>query len=312
MKLKVSVIVTVLNEAQTITKLITALSNQTHPADEIIIVDGGSNDPTWEVLKALQKHTENLTIFAQKGNRSLGRNYAISQAKNELIAITDAGCIPDTNWLEELADKYQETQAPVVAGYYNAQPTTAFQTAIVPYVLVMPDKVNAAEFLPATRSMLLEKSVWKKVGGFDEKLADNEDYAFAHQLRRHTVPIAFTRHAVVAWLPPSNIRSFFWMIFRFARGDIYAKLLRPKVVLVFTRYIFLVTVIGASLWLKTSAFLLWFVVAGSLLYAAWAIRKNYRYVPNGWMWLVILQYTADLAVMSGSLAGGIKLLKKLF
>lgn len=191
--LKISLIVTILNEEQTILDLLEAVRTQTHQPAEVIVVDGGSSDGTTAIIEKYTKHNPHfpLMVKAKKGNRSVGRNLAISLAKNEVIAITDAGCVPQPDWLSELSKSYQHAQSTlankkiVVAGYYDAQPQTPFEEAVVPYVLVMPDKVNPDTFLPATRSMLVAKKVWLELGGFDEHLSDNEDYAFAKKIAAH-------------------------------------------------------------------------------------------------------------------------------
>lgn len=303
MKTKVSVIVTVLNEAKTIENLLKALLNQSYKADEIIVVDGGSVDQTLGFLKRASEKETRLKIFLKKGNRSLGRNYAITKSENEILAITDAGCIPHIDWLEKLVTKYETTQAPVVAGYYDAQVESSLQEAIVPYVLVMPDQVKEDDFLPATRSMLIEKKAWQAVAGFDEELSDNEDYAFAQKLKKQGFSMVMTKEAKVTWLPRTNLKSFAYMIYRFARGDIKAGIVRPKVLLLFARYLILVFLVGL-LAINQSWFLLMFLLGmGVVGYSLWAIKKNYRYVPHGWYWLPLLQFMADGAVLSGSLQG---------
>jgi hypothetical protein len=222
--------------------------------------------------------------------------------------------------LEELLAVYDRERVQVVAGYYRAEPSTPLQAAIVPYVFVMPDKVDPETFLPATRSMLMEKSVWARAGGFDESLSDNEDYAFAKRLEALQVARAFAPHAVVVWQPVGTLKQFFRMLYRFAKGDIYSSIVRPKVLLVFARY-------GAALLLSVAAlvsrsittpstysashdtllnfstFLSVALLIGVMLYLLWSIWKNYRYAKQAWYWLPVLQLLADGAVISGSLAG---------
>lgn len=303
-----TVIITVLNEQKTLPLLLDALLVQTQPAKEIIVVDGGSHDKTTKVLKEYQRHFPQLKLrwFEKKGNRSVGRNFAINKAQHSLIAITDAGCIPDRNWLAELLKKYSESQAQVVAGYYNAKPQNAFEAAVVPYVLVMPDKVNEKSFLPATRSMLLEKKVWEVVGRFNERLSDNEDFAFAQQLVKQKVKIVFAKNAIVTWLPRTNLHDFYQMIFRFARGDAYAGIMRLKVGLLFLRYFGVLVVVFALFLYKQFYAVIALILILKLLYVGWSIAKNFRYARNGWFWLPVLQYVADWAVMRGSLVGLIK------
>lgn len=298
----VSVIVTVLNEDQTIEKLIKELTNQTVKPKEIIVVDGGSNDETFSYLQKLVEKNNHLRIFQRKGNRSIGRNLAISQSKTELVAITDAGCLPKNNWLEELVKAYQGSEPEtVIAGYYFANPKTDFEQAVVPYALVMPDSVDPKTFLPATRSMLLPKRVWQKLAGFNESLSDNEDYDFARRLKKANVPTIFAKAAQVEWQPRSDLYSFAVMIFRFARGDAFAQLFRLKVVFIFARYSVGLGVL--FLWWQLAIF-------GFGFYLLWSIYKNKHYVPSGWYWLPILQVVSDFAVMVGTMAGLIQYFRK--
>jgi glycosyltransferase involved in cell wall biosynthesis len=309
---KVSLIITTLNEEKTIVSLLKSIRDQTLLPDEVIIVDGGSVDITVSLVDDYIKKS-----FIKKGNRSVGRNFAISKARNNWIAITDAGCILDKNWLKELVDKQKNSNAEVVAGYYkaaaesvNKKPLTSFEKAVVPYVLVMPNKVDKDNFLPATRSVLISKKAWEKVGRFDESLSDNEDYAFAKKLESERVKIAFAQKAVVGWMPPSTLKYFTKMIFRFARGDVYAGILRPKVLLIFVRYLFGFLLFSwglIQLLTEGNLWILFGLVPGFLLiYALWSIVKNYRYIKGNSHWLPVLQVASDLAVMWGSMCGLVK------
>lgn len=305
---KISIVITVLNEEKTIERLLTALETQTFSPDEVIIVDGGSTDKTLQLLKAAAKNNRLIKIIEKAGNRSVGRNAGITLAKHDVIAITDAGCIPHHDWLEELAKCYRSARTKtdkkiVVAGYYDAQTSSPFTEAVVPYVLVMPDRVDPQHFLPATRSMLFEKTAWTAVGKFDESLSDNEDYAFALKLRNlPSIFLTFTDQAKVTWLPRTTLRSFWYMIFRFARGDVKAGIVRPKVMGIFARYI-VMTLLSIYLLLISPVLLIPVAVFLLALYCGWAVSKNKKYAPHGWYWLPILQIVSDVAVMAGSTAG---------
>jgi len=209
--------------------------------------------------------------------------------------------------LEQLYATHTASESAVVAGYYRGIAKSHFGEAVIPYALVMPDRVNPSTFLPATRSMLFTKEAWQVAGKFNEYLSDNEDYAFAHQLKKNKLKIIFTQSAVVDWQPRETVRQFFWMILRFARGDVQAHIIRPKVLLVFGRYLGGL-VVAWLLWQQSIQVALLYLVLAISLYAVWAICKNIRFVPTGWYWLPLLQGTADLGVIIGSSWGAVLLL----
>lgn len=303
--MQVSLIVTILNEEKTIEQLLGSVLRQTRKPNELIIVDGGSTDRTLQLIEVWQKEHKsiNLVILKKIGNRSIGRNFAIEKAKYDWIAVTDAGCILEKDWLTNLVECQKKSLAQVIAGYYRGVAETNFQQAVIPYALVMPDRVTPNDFLPATRSMMLHKDIWKKLGGFDQKLSDNEDYAFAHKIKEEKIQMKFCQSAVAYWIPRSDIISFLKMIYRFAKGDAYAGIWRPKVLFIFIRYALVFCILYFVYSIKSSESLVGILVLLFGVYSIWSIKKNIRYVPSGWYYLPILQISSDLAVMGGSVVG---------
>ncbi|MEK7160179.1 MAG: glycosyltransferase [Patescibacteria group bacterium] len=310
-----SLICTVLNEENTIEQFIDSIAKQSILPNEVIIVDGGSSDGTltnikYQILnikKNKKRKKVKFKVFTKKGNRSVGRNEGIKHASNEIILLTDAGCVLDKNWVKEITKPFADKKTEVVAGYYKGESKSIFQKSLIPYVLVMPDKINEKEFLPATRSMAFKKSIWKKAGGFDEKLSHNEDYAFANRLKSSGAKITFTKNAIANWIPRKNIFQSFKMFFRFALGDIQANLYREKVIYIFLRYIFAAYLLILAFILK-SFFLNLFIASLFFGYVLWSIRKNYKYVknPKAYFYLPLLQFTSDAAVILGTSIGFIQ------
>ena len=89
--MQVSIIVTVKNEADALPRLLESIRAQSRPADEIVVVDGGSTDDTLGILREYATRLP-LKIISQPGaNISQGRNTAIRAATGNVICSTDAG-----------------------------------------------------------------------------------------------------------------------------------------------------------------------------------------------------------------------------
>ena len=100
--MKISLIVTVLNEARSLPALLDSIAAQTRQPDEVVVCDGGSTDATLDVLRAETRFP--VRVIERPGsNISQGRNAAIEAATGDVIASTDAGVRLDSRWLEKLA-----------------------------------------------------------------------------------------------------------------------------------------------------------------------------------------------------------------
>jgi glycosyltransferase involved in cell wall biosynthesis len=304
--MKISLITTVLNEEKTIRKLLDSICIQTLLPDEVIVVDGGSTDNTVSKIKShkISKSKLNLSVLVKKGNRSVGRNTAVKKALGEIIVCTDSGNTLDKNWVENITKPFKNKKIDVVAGYYRGIAKNIFQKCLIPYALVMPDRLDPKNFLPAGRSIAFKKTIWKKAGGFPEKYGHNEDFVFAHKLKSIKAGIFFSQDAIVDWQPRKNLKQAFIMFFRFAFGDIQSGLYRPKVTWIFFRYSFFLYILFLSFFYN-SLFLSFFLVIAIVTYLAWSIQKNYKYVRKikSFYYLPAIQITSDLAVITGSIFG---------
>ena len=92
------------------------------------------------------------------------------------------------------------------------------------------------------------------------------------------------------------------MFARFAIGDVQSKIIRPKVKFLFLRYLIFTYFFMLCLQIR-----ILFIPLGivCLVYLGWSIVKNYRYVrhPLAFFWLPVLQLTADISVMFGTMVG---------
>lgn len=310
--MKISVVVTVLNEEKTIAALLESLFIQTKKPEQIIVVDGGSSDSTVEIIRHYQRKDGRIKLLVEKCSRARGRNLGCEIAKEEIVAVTDAGCVADKDWLRNLTLPFENTRVDVVAGFYQMKGTGSFGRAASVFLGVGPDNFDV-NFLPSTRSMSFRKSVWEEVGGFPEGAKGAaEDTVFNYRLIKAGAKFSRMKNATVEWGMPDNLPEFFRKIFNYAKGDARSKIwIFPgkgiashniKALFIFLRYL-----IGAFFLVLCFRFpfMLAYLFFGFLIYLAWACRKIYLEFEDKKvaLWGPILQITSDLAVMKGFLSG---------
>src|SRR3990172_2066240 len=95
----ISVIIPAYNAAGFLPACLAALRQQTHPPDEIIVVDDGSTDSTAEAAQALGARGISLL---HSGRGAAGKA-GIQAARGNVVMFTDADCQPTPEWAAELA-----------------------------------------------------------------------------------------------------------------------------------------------------------------------------------------------------------------
>ncbi|MDQ6672191.1 MAG: glycosyltransferase [Chloroflexota bacterium] len=215
---RVALIVTVLDEASTIDDLLDSIARQTRAPDEVVVVDGGSQDGTWNRLQNRAAGLPLRCIRVPGAGIARGRNLAVQAASADLIAVTDAGVRLEPDWLEQLLAALGP-DVDVVSGFFGADATTTFEQAMGATVLPALEDIDPAKFLPSSRSVLFRRAAWAAVGGYPAWLDYSEDLVFDLDVKRAGYRFVFAPRALVWFRPRESFRAFFRQYFRYARGD---------------------------------------------------------------------------------------------
>jgi len=219
--MNVSVVMTVLNDRAGCAAVLDTLLSQTRPPDEIVVVDGGSNDGTREHVESLTAaHPQVRLMVSPRCNIARGRNLGIAEAAGPIIATTDAGCRLDAQWLEKLVRPFEaDPHVDVVAGLYAIDAHGLLERVVgLATMRGQMEPVNPATFNPSARSMAFRKDVWARAGGFPDWLYTSEDTLFDLKLRRMGVRWSLGEGAVVRWRPRSSLRSIARQFYLYGRG----------------------------------------------------------------------------------------------
>jgi glycosyltransferase involved in cell wall biosynthesis len=222
-------VVTVLNEARSIGGLLEGLRAQTRPADEVLVVDGGSTDGTADLARSHPGPPPGLEVLAAPGtNIAAGRNRGIARARGALIAVTDGGCVPDPAWLEHLLEPLLgDPTVGLVSGVVRPEPRSHLEACIGACSLAWALRIGDARFFPTARTLAFRRDAWVRAGGFPEHLDYGEDTRFILDVAASGTRAALAPEAVVAWRPRRGYREVGRQFFHYADGLARAGLSRP-------------------------------------------------------------------------------------
>ena len=217
MRSDVSVVTTLLNEADGMVALLDSIMGGTVVPGEVIVADGGSDDGTLALLDEYALAHPEVRIIKEVGGRSAGRNAAVAAARHETIVCIDGGCTARADWLERIIEPFESGER-WVGGFYEPRGKNALATAIGLSMVYVREEAEG-HFMPSARSMAFDRRLWKDVGGFPEDVQFGEDTQFADSLILAGHEVAFVPEAIVDWTPPSGLSEQARTMFAWGRGD---------------------------------------------------------------------------------------------
>lgn len=222
--MKVTVVVAAWNEFAAIPPLLRALGEQTRAADEILLADGGSSDGTQDLARTLAAQRRlPLKVLDIPGKIATGRNFAVRSASGSVIAVTDADCRPEADWLEKIVAPI-EAGAIAASGSYRAVTSCTMERAIAVFTWVPQEP--GKNFLPSHRSVAYLRETWERIGGYREDIDSGEDTLFDIEVRK-LGGFAQAPDACVDWKPRRTLTEALRQQLFYGGGDGQARIQIP-------------------------------------------------------------------------------------
>jgi len=227
--MKRALIATLFNEQDNVSRWWSDLMRQTVLPDEIVIVDGGSTDGTWERLHELTRASPVPVRLAQQPcNIAAGRNLAIKLTEADIIVTSDAGSFADPNWFEEITRPLLENPALDIVGGKNVPLTENDFQKFVTWLETAPAEPRPGEMNGSARNTAFRRTTWAAVGGYPEWLTlTGEDALFNCQLFKIGKRFGYNPQAIVRWEIRANAPAYFKMFYTYGYGSAEAQLDAP-------------------------------------------------------------------------------------
>lgn len=108
---RISLYIPCYNAAGYLDRVLAAVMAQTHPLEEVLVVDDGSTDATAAVAERWASSARYpLRVVRHPGNLGLAsaRNTGVREARCDLVACVDSDVAPEPDWLARLAEEMTE------------------------------------------------------------------------------------------------------------------------------------------------------------------------------------------------------------
>ncbi|OEH86747.1 hypothetical protein BHU72_00275 [Desulfuribacillus stibiiarsenatis] len=193
---KISVIIPAYNASQFIEATLDSVIGQTHPIDEVLIIDDCSTDNTVEIVNKYRGRYKNIQLIQQPMNQggSAARNLGLKIARNEWILFMDADDVAHPTLLEKevnLLSEINENQADIIL-VHPAYIQIDENGAEIPGSEMRGKQLEAHEIfgtllfrnhIITPSGLLLKREKALEVGGF-QKFQIVEDYDFVLRMSR--------------------------------------------------------------------------------------------------------------------------------
>jgi len=260
----ISVIVPAYNCSETITQCIESLLALNYSNYEIIIVDDGSTDDTYDICRSYDDRIR--LIQTSNGGPSRAKNIGVKKAKGDIVAFTDSDCVAHEQWLNELNRGFSDDLVGGVGGnqvspsdeshigktIHETLSILGFATSYMKHYSSM----TTTQHNPSCNSAY-RKKCFEEADGFDESLWPGEDVDLDYRLMQSGYTLIRNPEALVGHYRPQSIPELSRMMRRYGVSA-YNLLVRYGFfrLLHYVPFIFLICLIGSIVLLVYSPVLL--------------------------------------------------------
>lgn len=186
--IKITVVIPLYNKEKSISKTLESVFAQSFADYEVVIVDDGSTDGSASVVSRMlaEKRVDERFLLIQKPNGGVcsARNRGISEAKYDYVAFLDADDAWEKEYLAEQVRMINDFPDAAMWGTNFAE--TRNGVRVHDYVTGLPhgfrgylekyfDLLGRQSDLYHSSAVVIRKSVFDRVGVFDERLRYSED-----------------------------------------------------------------------------------------------------------------------------------------
>jgi glycosyltransferase involved in cell wall biosynthesis len=277
----VLVVIPVKNEEAFIEQCLRALLDQKYEGEiSIVVVDNGSTDKTLDIVNLFG---DSVTLLKKEmGTIGSLRNFGARYSTSDMVAFIDGDSVAPIDWIRVGCDILLDNKKNSCVGFAAAPPRAdSCWIEKVWYGIGNSSRYKGTiqvDWL-CSFNLIVRRSFFDRVSGFDEQLETGEDFDLGMRLNKYS-KIIFSDTICVTHLDnPSGLVEFFkkefWRGKSALRNFLLSKDKSREVISVFVPIAYVFTFIGCvfSIFLKSS-FLFWICFSPVMLLPVYVLYKK--------------------------------------
>lgn len=222
----VTVVIPARNEEGAIAEAVRSVQQQTYENLQIIVVDGGSEDRTVDIVEGLAASDPRIEVLSNPERiipRSL--NLALAAARGKWLVRVDAHAMVPVDYVARIVGHFASGRWGGVGGRKDGVGTGPAGQAIAAAMgsrfgvgnssYHYATDLETAEHIPFGAYPV---ALARELGGWDERLRVNQDFEFDYRVRLAGYELLLDPDLVISWESRQSIRALYSQYLRYGRG----------------------------------------------------------------------------------------------
>jgi len=221
----ISIIVPVKNEERTIGKCLESIINQSYKKIEVIVVEDGSNDKSYDICKKYESIDERIKCYHRdlSNGKPSALNFGLERAHGSIIAVFDADSVLDKDNVLNALTIIKTENLDALQGENIVIDKKGFipKSSKIDQIMMsfsLEGREKLGLFKPLNGSnQYIRRDLLKELGPWSE-IHLTEDLEFAMRANFNDKKVAYSKLVRCEQHPPSTVRAFIKQRKRWFRG----------------------------------------------------------------------------------------------
>ncbi|MFA9432415.1 glycosyltransferase family 2 protein [Egicoccus sp. AB-alg2] len=231
----VTVVVPARDEEAHIGACLDSVLAQTHHRLQVVVVDGASRDHTADIVAARLAQDERVELVHNPASRiPISLNLALAAARGRWLVRVDAHAVIPREYVSIAVGHLRTGRWGGVGGRKDGVGVTPAGKAIAA-AMASPFGVGNSAYHYATEPRTVDHipfgcypvELARRLGGWDERLAVNQDFEFDYRIRRAGYELLLDPALTIDWVCRQSIRDLAKQYHRYGRGKTRVARLHP-------------------------------------------------------------------------------------